>query len=138
MNEQRRLISIRRKRDEQTCDFIGLLDACMDDPPAENVMSLPEFIRDTNFKYIFVRSCANESQRHLEVLSGQGIDESMEIECNSRRCDIHPLGSIFKIEARFATRDGGVPFLFVDNSLPYEIVTEEVAERCISLRTQGA
>ncbi len=120
------------------CDFIGFLDAYMDDPPSENCVPLPEFIRDTNYKYIFVRSCANESQRRLEVLPGQGVDESIVVECNSTRCDIHPLGTVFKIKAKFATRDGGVPFLFVDNSLPYEIDDEDVAKRCISLRTQGA
>ncbi len=56
----------------------------------------------------------------------------MAVECSSKMRDAHPVGTIFRIEAKITDREGGPPFLYTNYAWHYSVVTEAEAKRCIS------
>ena len=64
----------------------------------------------------------------VRPLAGQGLSTDMRVECSRQMRKNHPIGTIFKIQAKLTTREGGTPFLFSSHTWPYTLLTTEQAE----------
>ena len=87
----------------------------------------------SDYKYSAVetfRTGYEQSSASVRVrpLPGQGLSTDMRVECSRQMRKNHPIGTIFKIQAKLTTREGGTPFLFSSHTWPYTLLTSEQAE----------
>lgn len=58
---------------------------------------------------------------------GQGLDVLMNVECSSRMRKSNPVGTVFLLQAKVTSREGGTPFLYAHHNAQYRVVsTEEI------------
>ena len=48
----------------------------------------------------------------VRPLLGQGLPANMSVECSSRMRLQHPVGTVFVLQAKVTSREGGPPFLY--------------------------
>ena len=65
-------------------------------------------------------------------VAGQGLSTDMKVECSSKMRKAHPVGTKFLLEAKVTDREGGTEFLFAPYAWPYQVLTDEEAERFIA------
>lgn len=64
-------------------------------------------------------------------LPGQKLDTSMNVECSSKMRTGHPVGTMFLIQAKVTSKEGGTPFLYSHYNQSYKIITAEEANKFI-------
>ena len=64
----------------------------------------------------------------VRPLPGQGLSTDMRVECSRQMRKNHPIGTIFKIQAKITDREGGTSFLFSSHTWPYTVLTSEQAQ----------
>lgn len=79
----------------------------------------------------------SEKKIRARPVSGQGVSETMRVECSSSMRKNHPVGTKFFVDAKIIDREGGTPFLYTSFKWPYKVVSEEEAKKYIaSLQSQ--
>ena len=63
----------------------------------------------------------------VRPLPGQGVSIKTRVECSRQMRRTHPVGTVFRISARFTDREGGKPFLITPYTAEYEVVPRELA-----------
>lgn len=86
-----------------------------------------------NYKYYAVetfRPGYEQSSASIRVrpLPGQGLSTETRVECSRQMRHNHPIGTIFKIQAKLTNREGGTPFLFSSHAWPYSVLTLNEAQ----------
>lgn len=97
--------------------------------------------KDTPYRHVLVETYmyaggGSKHQRRLRPLPGQGLDTKMAVECSSKMRDSHPVGTIFKIEAKITDREGSPPFLYTHHTWPYEVLSRQDADAYIGRRNK--
>lgn len=64
----------------------------------------------------------------VRPLPGQDLSTDMRVECSRQMRYDHPIGAIFKIQAKISDREGGTSFLFSSHTWPYTVLTPAQAQ----------
>lgn len=65
-------------------------------------------------------------------VAGQGLDPAMHVECSSSMRMGHPVGTIFMIDAKITSKEGGQPFIYTSWQWKSEVVSKKAAEKFIA------
>jgi len=90
-----------------------------------------------NYYYIQTvthHSGGSKESIRAKPLANQGIDVEMFVECSTKMRKGHPIGTIFEIQAKVTTKEGGTPFLYTSYRWPYRVVSRDKAEKSITER----
>jgi hypothetical protein len=122
MRKERRLLGVARKT-FLSCAISGK-------EAAKTEMSL------TSYRTIFIETFPHYGggSRHFvraRPLAGQSLSTDLNVECSSIMREGHPVGTIFRIQAKQTDRQGA-PFLYSHHSWRYSIVTRAEAEQTIA------
>ena len=90
----------------------------------------------SEYKYYAVETFRNPGEQssasvRVRPLSDQGLPSNMRVECSRKMRKSHPLGTIFKIQAKITDKEGGTPFLFSSHTWPYTALSLEEADKFI-------
>lgn len=65
------------------------------------------------------------------ALPGQGLSHLLNVECSSRMRNRYPPGTLFIVRAKITNREGA-PFIYSYFGWPYQVVSQDEANRFIA------
>jgi hypothetical protein len=75
---------------------------------------------------------ASSKSIRARPLPGQGIATTMHVECSSKMRKLHPVGTVFIVQAQITSREGGPAFVYTSWQWPYTTISVEDAQNQIA------